>query len=141
MVLKVNKKRSIGEISKEVGVHDYVIRFWETQFDCIKPSIGAGGRRYFFDKDVKILNFIKDYLYNKGYTVKGLQNLLKNENIDLDIDNKEEIINKEDKNIKNIDHNQDNVKAFELKNKDNFKKDMKDLRLKLNIFYDKLKNI
>ena len=80
MVLTVDKKRSIGNASKEVGVQEHVIRFWETQFpNYIKPTIGAGGRRYFFDKDIKTLLFVKDYLYNKGYTIKGLQNLLKND--------------------------------------------------------------
>ena len=84
MVLTIDKKRSIGAASKEVGVQEHVIRFWGTQFpNYIKPTIGAGGRRYFFDKDIKTLLFIKEYLYTKGYTIKGLQNLLKNENIEI----------------------------------------------------------
>ena len=55
MVLNIDKKRSIGDAAKEIGVQAYVIRFWETKFaDYIKPTVGVGGRRYFFDKDIKI---------------------------------------------------------------------------------------
>ena len=78
MVL-LDKKRSIGVAAKEIGVQEYVIRFWETQFpDFIKPSIGVGGRRYYYDNDINTLLKVKKYLYEDGYTIKGLQNLLKN---------------------------------------------------------------
>ena len=132
MVLTVDKKRSIGNASKEVGVQEHVIRFWETQFpNYIKPTIGAGGRRYFFDKDIKTLLFIKDYLYNKGYTIKGLQNLLKNEDI---IFEKEEE-KKENKKDIVIESKTIDKPDKELKNKlYNFKEDLVD-------FYNKLKNI
>lgn len=132
MVLTVDKKRSIGNASKEVGVQEHVIRFWETQFpNYIKPTIGAGGRRYFFDKDIKTLLFIKDYLYNKGYTIKGLQNLLKSEDV---IFEKEEE-KKENKKDIIIESKTIDKPDKELKNKlSNFKNDLVD-------FYNKLKNI
>lgn len=77
MVL-LDKKRSIGVAAKEIGVQEYVIRFWETQFpDFIKPSIGVGGRRYYYDNDISALLKVKKYLYEDGYTIKGLQNLLR----------------------------------------------------------------
>lgn len=132
MALTIDKKRSIGNASKEVGVQEHVIRFWETQFpNYIKPTIGAGGRRYFFDKDIKTLLFVKDYLYNKGYTIKGLQNLLKNENVVFEKEEEKKENNKdiiiESKTIDKPDK--------ELKNKlYNFKEDLVD-------FYNKLKNI
>ena len=73
----IDKKRSIGLAAKEIGVQEHVIRFWETQFtDIITPTIGAGGRRYYYNKDIDILLTIKKYLYEDGYTIKGLQNLL-----------------------------------------------------------------
>lgn len=129
MTLTIDKKRSIGNASKEVGVQEHVIRFWETQFpNYIKPTIGAGGRRYFFDKDIKTLFFIKDYLYNKGYTIKGLQNLLKNENVVFD--NKEETVVQPKNPIIDVKEGPTNQ---ELKNKlYNFKNDL------IN-FYNKLK--
>lgn len=132
MVLTVDKKRSIGNASKEVGVQEHVIRFWETQFpNYIKPTIGAGGRRYFFDKDIKTLLFVKDYLYNKGYTIKGLQNLLKNEDV---VFEKEEEKKENNKNI-TIENKIIDKPNKELKNKlYNFKEDLVN-------FYNKLKNI
>lgn len=130
MSLVVDKKRSIGAASKEVGVQEHVIRFWETQFpDYIKPTLGAGGRRYFFDKDIKVLMVIKDYLYEKGYTIKGLQNLFKNENVVLEKDVKEVTT---DSFV-----NQNNIPTVSTINKSkmlSFKEDL------LN-FYNKLKNI
>ena len=137
MVLTIDKKRSIGAASKEVGVQEHVIRFWETQFpNYIKPTIGAGGRRYFFDKDIKTLLFIKNYLYTKGYTIKGLQNLLKNENIEF---NNQLITSQNDENDFNIksSNNFENIKKGNGINKTkmfSFKEDL------LN-FYNKLKNI
>ncbi len=75
----MDKKRSIGAAAKELGLPEHVIRFWETQFpDHIKPTLGAGGRRYYYNKDIEIIQKIKSYLYDSGYTIKGLQNLLKN---------------------------------------------------------------
>ena len=84
--MTVDKKRSIGIAAKEVGVQEYVIRFWETQFpDFIKPSIGVGGRRYYYDSDIDTLLKVKKYLYEDGYTIKGLQNLLKNKKTSTDV--------------------------------------------------------
>ena len=76
MLIK-DSKRSIGQAAKEVGISETVIRYWETQFpDYIQPTVGLGGRRYYYNKDIKILINIKDFLYTQGYTIKGLQNFL-----------------------------------------------------------------
>lgn len=74
----IDKRRSIGLASKEVGVDDHVIRFWEKEFPQIKPNVGKGGRRYYYDEDIETILKIKYFLYDAGYTIKGLQNLLKN---------------------------------------------------------------
>jgi DNA-binding transcriptional MerR regulator len=74
---KIDKKRSIGEVAEILGVETHVIRFWESKFPQIKPEIGKGARRYYFDKDLAILTKIKTMLYEEGYTITGLQNLLK----------------------------------------------------------------
>ncbi len=73
-----DKRKSIGEISKELGVEAHVIRFWESKFEQIKPEIGRGKRRYYRKKDLEILRKIKNSLYDQGYTIAGLQKLLKN---------------------------------------------------------------
>lgn len=152
MALNTDKKRSIGQASKEIGVQEHVVRYWETQFsDYIKPTIGSGNRRYFFDKDIKVLQFIKHHLHDKGYTIKGLQNLLKTENIDLSDNIKNEEISKTNQNnINNIVQNENFVKNENfnveiIKNKpiinNNLKQKMMVFRGKLNNFYDKLKSI
>ncbi len=73
----IDKKRSIGDASKEIGVETHVIRFWESKFPQIKPQIGKGSRRYYFDKEIAILNKVKSLLYEEGYSISGLQKLLK----------------------------------------------------------------
>lgn len=73
---KIGKKRSIGVISKELDLPTHVIRFWETQFPQIKPTIGKGQRRYYYDEDFEMLKSIKRYLHEEGYTIRGLKSLL-----------------------------------------------------------------
>lgn len=75
--LGIDRKRSIGEVAKELKVETHIIRFWEEKFPQIKPEIGAGKRRYYYNKQVKVLKKIKKFLYEDGYTIAGLQKLLK----------------------------------------------------------------
>lgn len=75
--LAVDRKRSIGEIAKELKVETHVIRFWEENFPQIKPEIGVGKRRYYYNKQLRILKRIKKFLHEDGYTIAGLQKLLK----------------------------------------------------------------
>ena len=74
--LGVDRKRSIGEVAQELKVKPHVIRFWEDNFSQIKPEVGAGGRRYYYNKQLKILRRIKKFLYEDGYTIAGLKKLL-----------------------------------------------------------------
>lgn len=74
--LGVDRKRSIGEVAQELKVKSHVIRFWEDNFSQIKPEIGAGGRRYYYNKQLKVLRRIKKFLYEEGYTIAGLKKLL-----------------------------------------------------------------
>ncbi len=74
--LGVDRKRSIGEVAQELRVKSHVIRFWEDNFSQIKPEIGAGGRRYYYNKQLKVLRRIKKFLYEEGYTIAGLKRLL-----------------------------------------------------------------
>ncbi len=72
-----DRKRSIGEVAEELGVETHVIRFWEEQFPQIRPETGKGGRRYYYNKQIKIVKNIKKFLHEDGYTIAGLQKLLK----------------------------------------------------------------
>jgi len=85
--------KTIGEVAKELDLVDkktghlqtHTIRYWETQFKQIKPSIRAGKRRYYSANDLKIINYIKFLLKEKGLTINGAKKIL-NENKDLHID-------------------------------------------------------
>jgi DNA-binding transcriptional MerR regulator len=74
--LGVDRKRPIGEVAKELKVEAHVIRFWEEHFPQIKPEIGLGKRRYYYNKQLRVLKKIKKFLYEDGYTIAGLQKLL-----------------------------------------------------------------
>ncbi|MDD2876487.1 MAG: MerR family transcriptional regulator [Acidiphilium sp.] len=69
--------RTISEVADELHVPQHVLRFWETKFPRIKPLKRGGGRRYYRPDDVVLLRRIADLLYIQGYTIKGVQRLLK----------------------------------------------------------------
>ena len=82
--------KTIGEIAKELNLVDentgrlqtHTIRYWETQFKQIKPIIKAGGRRYYTNKNIKMINLVKFLLKEKGLTIKGVQKILKEKGSD-----------------------------------------------------------
>lgn len=69
--------RTISEVADELGVQQHVLRFWETKFSQVKPLKRGGGRRYYRPEDVALLQTIHRLLYTEGYTIKGVQKLLK----------------------------------------------------------------
>jgi DNA-binding transcriptional MerR regulator len=69
--------RTISEVAKELDVPQHVLRFWESKFSQVKPLKRGGGRRYYRPEDVALLRNIRTLLYNEGYTIKGVQKLLR----------------------------------------------------------------
>ena len=69
--------RTISEVSKDLSLPQHVLRFWETKFAQIKPIKRGGGRRYYRPEDVRLLKGIKSLLYNDGYTIRGVQKVIK----------------------------------------------------------------
>lgn len=69
--------RTISEVSRELDVPQHVLRFWESRFAHIRPMKRAGGRRYYRPEDIRLLVGIKSFLYDDGYTIKGVQKLLR----------------------------------------------------------------
>lgn len=69
--------RTISEVAIELDVPQHVLRFWESRFTQIKPVKRAGGRRYYRPDDVDLLKGIRALLYNDGFTIKGVQKVLK----------------------------------------------------------------
>lgn len=69
--------RTISEVAEELGVQQHVLRFWETKFPQIKPLKRGGGRRYYRPEDVEVLQHIRQLLYEDKYTIKGVQQLFR----------------------------------------------------------------
>ena len=69
--------RTISEVADDLEVPPHVLRFWETKFSQVRPLKRGGGRRYYRPEDVELLRRIRALLYQDGYTIKGVQKLLK----------------------------------------------------------------
>jgi DNA-binding transcriptional MerR regulator len=69
--------RTISEVADELHIPQHVLRFWETRFPQVKPLKRGGGRRYYRPDDISLLRRISDLLYTQGYTIKGVQRLLR----------------------------------------------------------------
>jgi DNA-binding transcriptional MerR regulator len=69
--------RTISEVASELDVPQHVLRFWETRFAQIRPLKRGGGRRYYRPEDVSLLKEIRELLYSEGYTIKGVQKLMR----------------------------------------------------------------
>ncbi len=69
--------RTISEVASELDVPSHVLRFWETRFTQVRPLKRGGGRRYYRPEDVDLLRRIRSLLYDDGYTIKGVQKLMR----------------------------------------------------------------
>lgn len=69
--------RTISEVSEELSVPQHVLRFWESKFSQVRPLKRGGGRRYYRPEDIALLRQIQKLLYEDGYTIKGVQRLLR----------------------------------------------------------------
>jgi len=73
--------RTISEVAAELNVPQHVLRFWESRFNEIKPMKRGGGRRYYRPEDVELLRGIRHLLYGEGYTIRGVQRILKEQGL------------------------------------------------------------
>jgi DNA-binding transcriptional MerR regulator len=73
--------RTISEVADDLEIPQHVLRFWETRFSQIKPMKRSGGRRYYRPDDVDLLRGIRRLLYGEGYTIRGVQRILKEHGI------------------------------------------------------------
>ena len=67
---------TIGELSRELGVAQHILRYWETRFSQLRPLQRAGNRRYYRPEDVALVRRIDDLLNQQGYTIRGVQKVL-----------------------------------------------------------------
>ena len=75
--------RTIGELAAELGVAQHILRYWETKFPQLKPLQRAGNRRYYRPADVALARRIHGLLGDQGYTVKGVQKLLRDKDAEV----------------------------------------------------------
>ena len=73
--------RTISEVAVELDVPQHVLRFWESRFAQVKPVKRGGGRRYYRPEDVDLLRGIRALLYSDGFTIKGVQKLLREQGV------------------------------------------------------------
>ena len=71
--------RTISEVAEEINVPQHVLRFWESRFTQIRPMKRGGGRRYYRPDDVDLLRGVRHLLYGEGYTIRGVQRILREE--------------------------------------------------------------
>ncbi|WP_425483426.1 MerR family transcriptional regulator [Ancylobacter pratisalsi] len=71
--------RTISEVAEDLDLPQHVLRFWETRFPQIRPLKRGGGRRYYRPDDIELLRGIRHLLYSEGYTIRGVQRILKEE--------------------------------------------------------------
>ncbi len=74
--------RTISEVADDLHIPQHVLRFWETKFPQLKPLKRGGGRRYYRPEDIHLLRRVSDLLYTQGYTIKGVQRLLREGGLD-----------------------------------------------------------
>src|SRR5919106_4887705 len=73
--------RTISEVAVELDVPQHVLRFWESRFREIKPMKRGGGRRYYRPDDVSLLRGIRHLLYGEGYTIRGVQRIIREQGV------------------------------------------------------------
>lgn len=78
--------RTISEVAGELDLPQHVLRFWETRFSQIRPMKRGGGRRYYRPEDVDLLRGIRLLLYGEGFTIRGVQRLLKEKGVGFVVD-------------------------------------------------------
>ncbi|XWO13544.1 MerR family transcriptional regulator [Candidatus Hepatincola sp. Pdp] len=118
--LTTKEHHTIGEVSKLLNVDQHVIRFWTSKFsDYICPIRKAGLRRYYSQKDIKLLSSIKDLLYDRGFSIKGVLLLLS-----------------EKKDLEKVKYNKGNIDSFSLN-----KIELEKIITKLDDLQNKLKKV
>jgi DNA-binding transcriptional MerR regulator len=110
---------SISEVSKITEVEQYVLRYWETEFEQLKPQKNRAGNRIYTNKDIQTILLIKNLLKEKKYTIEGAKNILADDRFIKELQQEE---------IDFGDQNNDAAKLSGKKNKPSLKKDLEDIK-------------
>jgi DNA-binding transcriptional MerR regulator len=110
---------SISEVSKITDVEQYVLRYWETEFEQLKPQKNRAGNRIYTNKDIQTILLIKNLLREKKYTIEGAKNILTDDKFFKELQQDE---------IDFGEYNNDANKFSDKKNKPSLKKDLEEIR-------------
>ena len=124
---------SISEVSKLTSVEQYILRYWETEFEQLRPQKNRAGNRIYTNKDINVILRIKSLLRDKKYTIEGAKKIL-NENADSDLLNE---INNQEKELKTLEIKEE-ADTKENLNKSNLKKDLLEIKKLLEEIYSLL---
>ncbi|MBT8381692.1 MAG: MerR family transcriptional regulator [Ignavibacteria bacterium] len=120
---------SISEVSRITAIEQYVLRYWETEFEQLKPQKNRAGNRIYTNKDIQLILFIKELLREKKYTIEGAKKIL-----DDQAQNKQ--LPSEKTEIKSS--NEDGVDSEDIKDKPSLKEDLEEIKSFLKLLLTKL---
>ena len=137
---------SISEVSRITDLEQYVLRYWETEFEQLKPAKNSSGNRIYTNKDIKLILLIKKLLKEEKYTIEGAKKILKNFNVSEDVDEKGD--------LKIVDVNKQKADELSLfdgggqpgengsaeENEDKMTEDLKEIRKFLEELYNQLED-
>ena len=120
---------SISEVSKITDIEQYVLRYWETEFNELNPQKNRAGNRIYTNKDIKLILYIKELLRVKKYTIEGAKKILENYEQD-----KKPIVEIKEKKLKTEEEPEEEIQ----KNDDSLKADLEEIRATLKYLLTKL---
>jgi len=120
---------SISEVSKITDIEQYVLRYWETEFDELNPQKNRAGNRIYTNKDIRLILYIKELLREKKYTIEGAKKILENYEQD-----KKPIVEIKEKKLKTEEEPEEETQ----KNDDSLKTDLEEIRETLKYLLTKL---
>jgi DNA-binding transcriptional MerR regulator len=120
---------SISEVSKITEIEQYVLRYWETEFEELKPQKNRAGNRIYTNKDIQLILLIKSLLREKKYTIEGAKKILEN----YSPDNVPQQVNNDGLNEESLSINSENKK-----DRPSLKKDLEEIKSILEILVSKL---
>ncbi|MBT8390313.1 MAG: MerR family transcriptional regulator [Ignavibacteria bacterium] len=120
---------SISEVSRITAIEQYVLRYWETEFEQLKPQKNRAGNRIYTNKDIQLILYIKELLREKKYTIEGAKKILDDQAQDKQLP-------PEKKEIKS--RNEDGVDSEDIKDKPSLKEDLEEIKSFLKLLLTKL---
>lgn len=120
---------SISEVSKITDIEQYVLRYWETEFEQLSPQKNRAGNRIYTNKDIRLILYIKELLREKKYTIEGAKKILEDYEHE-----KKPVIEVKEKKV----HNESNTFVEVEKNNSSIKEDLEEIKKFLNLLLTKI---